>query len=65
MTDEGSGKQTSFYRCMNEKVVDMSFSVEIDGMSMAMGCSSGSSSAKYLAGTVLASVATMMTMTLI
>ena len=65
MTDRGSGKQQSFYRCMNQKVVDMSFHVEIDGMSMAMGCAGGASSAKYLAGTAVASMATLAAMTLI
>lgn len=39
MTDRGSGTQQSMYRCMNERIVDMSFSIEIDGMSLAMGCS--------------------------
>ena len=64
MTDQGNGKQTSFYRCMNEKILDMSFQVEIDGMMMAMGCSDGYSSAKYIAGSVIASVATLAAMTL-
>jgi len=64
MTDQGNGKQTSFYRCMNEKILDMSFQVEIDGMMMSMGCSDGYSSAKYIAGSVIASVATLAAMTL-
>ena len=59
MTDRDSGTQQSFYRCMNEKIVDMSFSVEIDGMSMAMGCSSQSSSAKYIATAAMASIAAL------
>ena len=64
MTDKDSGEQQSFYRCMNENVMDMSFHVEINGMSMAMGCSGDASSAKYLAGTVVASMATLAAMTL-
>jgi len=43
----------------------MSFHVEIDGMSMAMGCTGGASSAKYIAGTAIASLATLAAMTLI
>ena len=38
MTDQGSGEQMAFYRCMNEQMVDLSFSVEIDGMAVAIGC---------------------------
>jgi len=64
MTDQGNGKQTSFYRCMNEKILDMSFQVEIDGMMMAMGCSDGYSTAKYIAGSLIASTATLAAMTL-
>jgi len=62
MTDRGSGTQQSMYRCMNERIVDMSFSMEIDGMSLAMGCSN--SNAKYLAGAAVASIATIASFTL-
>lgn len=64
MTDKGSGKQDSFYRCMNQKVMDVSFAVEIDGMSMNMGCSSDTSGAKYLIGSFIASAATLAAVTI-
>jgi hypothetical protein len=37
----------------------MSFQVEIDGMTMSMGCSGGYSSAKYIAGSIIASAAAL------
>ena len=63
MTDRGSGTQQSMYRCMNERIVDMSFSIEIDGMSLAMGCSD-KSYAKYIASAAVASFATIASLTL-
>ena len=36
MKDHSNNMQHSFYRCMNQKVVDAAFSVEIDGMMMSM-----------------------------
>lgn len=41
MMDRNGNQQQSFYRCMNQQVVDASFSFEIDGMSMSMMCSGG------------------------
>lgn len=64
MTDKNKGEQTSFYRCMNMKVMDVSFAVEIDGMSMNMGCSGDVSGANYLDGIFIASAATLAAMTL-
>lgn len=51
--------KSSFYRCMNVKVVDASFSFEIDGMKMSMSCSGDDkmSAASYLSGvTIIASL---------
>lgn len=47
MEDAGS----SFYRCMTQKVVDASFSMEINGMTMSMQCAG--SGAAYLTGSVI------------
>lgn len=58
---EGNGEQTSFYRCMNEKVVDAQFSVEIDGMKMSMACSESSST--YVTSAIMASLAALASMT--
>jgi hypothetical protein len=49
---------------MNQKVMDVSFAVEIDGMSMNMGCSSETSGAKYLIGSFIASAATLAAVTI-
>ena len=38
MDDDMTGMTHSFYRCMNQKMVDASFSVQIDGMMMSMAC---------------------------
>ena len=46
--DQDKEDQYSFYRCMNQKVVDASFSVEIDGVKMSMSCSGMESSATSL-----------------
>lgn len=56
MVMENAG--SSFYRCMNQKMVDASFSFEIDGMKMSMQCMG--SAASYLTGSaVLASIVAM------
>ena len=57
MTDQNSGDQTSFYRCMNEKIVDISFTMEIDGMKTSMMCSE--SSATKVVGAIMASLAAL------
>ena len=54
---EGNGEQMSVYRCMNERVVDMAFNFQIDGMSLAMSCSKSKSSASYITGVIMASIA--------
>lgn len=54
----------SFYRCMNQMVVDASFSVEIDGMKMSMGCTEGSSGAAYFTSAILSSIAALITMSI-
>ena len=63
MTDQGSGEQQAFYRCMNEQLVDLSFSVEIDGMAIAMGCATPSGAIKMAAGSMIAA-ATLLGLTL-
>lgn len=54
--------QSSFYRCMNQKVVDASFSFEIDGMKMSMSCTDGgkgSAAAYFGSSAILATVIAM------
>lgn len=36
MMDDDGNQKNSFYRCMNQNVVDASFSISIDGMKMSM-----------------------------
>lgn len=63
MTDEGNGEQTSMYRCMNQRIVDgASFSVNINGMQVAMQCSK--SGASYFAKAAAASAAALVASTL-
>lgn len=57
---EGGGRETSFYRCLNQKVVDASFSMEIDGMKMSMGCMDNGST--YVGGAILASLGALFSM---
>jgi len=58
MVMENAG--SSFYRCMNEKIVDASFSFEIDGMKMSMHCMDKGSAASYFTGSaVLATIVAM------
>lgn len=60
MTDGGNGEQTSFYRCMNERIVDAKFAFEIDGMKMSMACSKSGST--YVASAIVASLAALVSM---
>lgn len=56
---------SSFYRCMNQKVVDASFSFEIDGMKMSMSCTGDNkgSGASYITGSaILSSIVAMVTL---
>lgn len=53
---EGSGRQTSFYRCMNQKVVDASFSMEMDGIKMSMQCNQSGASKTYITSAIVASI---------
>lgn len=64
MTNQGSGQQMSFYRCMSEQMVDLSFSVEIDGMSVAMGCTQPSGAFKMAANGLFAAVIAVIGLTL-
>lgn len=56
MIMENSG--SNFYRCMNQKIVDASFSFEIDGMKMSMKCM-GSAASYFTGSAVLASIVAM------
>ena len=59
---ERSG-QTSFYRCMNQRVVDASFSFEIDGMKMSMSCTDNSTgSAYFTSSAILAAIIAMISL---
>lgn len=49
------------YRCMNEKIVDANFKVELEGMSMAMKCTSG---AGYITTAFVGTLATLATIAL-
>lgn len=48
---------------MNQQLVDLSFSVEIDGMAIAMGCATPSGAIKMAAGSIIAA-ATLIGLTL-
>ena len=63
MDDHMTGMTHSFYRCMNQKIVDASFSVQIDGMMMSMACTGDQMSAAsyFSAATLLASIGTLIT----
>ena len=56
---------SSFYRCMNKKVVDASFSFEIDGMKMTMSCTGdnkGSAAAYFTGSAILATLVSLITL---
>jgi hypothetical protein len=38
MTDDKNGEQTSMYQCMNQQIVDASFSVSMNNMQINMKC---------------------------
>lgn len=64
--DHSNNMHHSFYRCMNQKVVDAAFSVEIDGMMMSMQCtgdSMGSAASYFSSGAaILASIMALISM---
>ena len=67
MNDRNNNMMHSFYRCMNMMIVDASFSVEIDGHKMSMACTGdmSPSAASYFSGAAfLASIVTLMTMSI-
>ena len=54
--------QSSFYRCMSHQVVDASFSMEINGMKMSMGCTGGSAAAYFTGSAIFATIIAMITL---
>lgn len=48
----------SFYRCMNTKIIDATFDMEIDGMKISMACTKDSSSV-YFTTSLIASIAAL------
>jgi hypothetical protein len=66
MMDHANNMHHSFYRCMNQNVVDAAFSLEIDGMRMSMQCSGGmkgSGASFYSSGAaILASILALISM---
>lgn len=62
MWDQNKNAQNSFYRCMNYKMVDVGFSVEIDGMEMSMKCMNHHSGASYLSSITIATFLSLITL---
>jgi len=62
MTDNYSGEQTSFYRCMNMMVVDASITMSIDDMQVSMSCMDSGST--YMASAIMASLAALVSVTI-
>lgn len=59
MTDGKAGEQMSFYRCMNEQVVDVNMNVQFGDMDVSMWCPASGST--YLGSAILASLVSLVT----
>lgn len=55
LMQEDNGKETSIYRCMNQRVADANFAVTIGGVKVSMKCvgQSGASALTMAAATTL------------